>query len=416
MPRRIIIRRIAPAALLLLGSFAPLSPAIAQPGPAAPEPPAAQPVPQPVPAPIPVKHPRIEVVFVLDTTGSMSGLIQSAKDRIWSIANTLAVAEPAPIIRMGLVAFRDRGDAYITKRHDLSDDLDLMYRELMGFAADGGGDGPESVNQGLNEAIELMPWTEDAETYKVIFLVGDAPPHMDYENDVRYQAACEAAVKKNIVINTIQCGSDGSTTPIWQEIARLGEGKMFRVEQDGGAEVIATPFDEDLAKASRDIDGTRLWWGSHDEQQAQAVRDKAAGDIYEGSSDAAQAARAEYNRSAAGGRNWIGDAHELINDIESGKVKLADVKTEELPEAMREMSAEERDAYVKTTLAERKALQEKIDELGKKRAAFIAAEQAKRADGKPTWESAVFGSMKEQAARLGIKLEKGAAPGSESGE
>src|SRR5262245_15962877 len=55
---------------------------------------------------------RVEVVFVLDTTGSMEGLIAAAKEKIWSIATTLSNANSAPEIRMGLVAYRDRGDAY----------------------------------------------------------------------------------------------------------------------------------------------------------------------------------------------------------------------------------------------------------------------------------------------------------------
>lgn len=58
---------------------------------------------------------HIEVVFVLDTTGSMSGLIQAAKEKVWSIASTMAQADPAPEIKMGLVAYRDRGDEYVTR-------------------------------------------------------------------------------------------------------------------------------------------------------------------------------------------------------------------------------------------------------------------------------------------------------------
>jgi Mg-chelatase subunit ChlD len=73
----------------------------------------------------------IEVVFVLDTTSSMSGLIETAKEKIWSIASTMAQAEQAPVIRMGLVGFRDRGDAYVTEVVDLSADLDSMYARLM---------------------------------------------------------------------------------------------------------------------------------------------------------------------------------------------------------------------------------------------------------------------------------------------
>ena len=87
----------------------------------------------------PNQRPQIDVVFVLDTTGSMGGLIQAAKEKIWSIASTMASAQPAPGIRIGLVAYRDRGDDYVTKVVDLSSDLDSVYAKLMDFAANGGG-------------------------------------------------------------------------------------------------------------------------------------------------------------------------------------------------------------------------------------------------------------------------------------
>ena len=81
------------------------------------------------------ERPKIDVVFVLDTTGSMDGLIQTAKEKIWSIATTMASAQQAPEIRIGLVAYRDRGDSYVTKVVDLSADLDSIYATLMDFEA-----------------------------------------------------------------------------------------------------------------------------------------------------------------------------------------------------------------------------------------------------------------------------------------
>jgi len=92
------------------------------------------------------ERPKVDVVFVLDTTGSMEGLIQTAKEKIWSIATTMASAQRTPEIRIGLVAYRDRNDAYETRVVDLSGDLDSVYATLMDFAAEGGGDTPESVN------------------------------------------------------------------------------------------------------------------------------------------------------------------------------------------------------------------------------------------------------------------------------
>jgi len=177
---------------------------------------------------IPAQKHRIEVVFVLDTTSSMSGLIQAAKEKIWSIATTMASAQENPDIRMGLVAFRDRGDAYITRSYDLSHDLDSMYASLMDFRAQGGGDGPESVNQALYDAVHDISWSDDSKVYKTIFLVGDAPPHMDYSNDVKYPVTLQAAARKGIIVNAIQSGQHRHTRPAWQEIAALGQANTSR--------------------------------------------------------------------------------------------------------------------------------------------------------------------------------------------
>ncbi len=70
--------------------------------------------------PITNQRPKVEVVFALDTTGSMGGLIAAAKEKIWSIATTLDSSDTAPEIQMGLVAYRDRGDTYVTKVIPLS--------------------------------------------------------------------------------------------------------------------------------------------------------------------------------------------------------------------------------------------------------------------------------------------------------
>ncbi|MCH8972254.1 MAG: VWA domain-containing protein, partial [Acidobacteria bacterium] len=198
-------------------------------------------------------------------TGSMSGLIQTAKEKIWSIATTMASAQPTPEIRIGLVAYRDRGDRYVTKLVDLSADLDSVYAKLMDFQADGGGDTPESVNKALYDAVHDMSWSQGDQAYQVIFLIGDAPPHMDY-NEVRYPAIVADALEKGIVINTIQCGGMSTTVAPWTQIASLGHGKFFQVEQAGGAVAYTTPYDDKIAELSAKLDDTRLYYGTAEEK------------------------------------------------------------------------------------------------------------------------------------------------------
>src|SRR4029077_3038680 len=74
--------------------------------------------------------PRIEVCFVLDTTGSMGGLIEGAKKKIWSITKKMISAKPTPELKLGLIGYRDRGDEYVTKSFQLTDDIDSIYGHL----------------------------------------------------------------------------------------------------------------------------------------------------------------------------------------------------------------------------------------------------------------------------------------------
>ena len=369
---------------------------------------AQDPVPVEPPAqPAPAPTPRIEVVFALDTTGSMSGLIQSAKDKIWSIANLFALANPAPEVEIGLVAYRDRGDDYVTRITPLSADLDAVYGALMDFQAAGGGDSPESVNQALHEAVTRVGWSDDPGVYRVIFLVGDCPPHMDYEDDVKYEGSCKQAAERGIIINTIQCGNAAGTELIWKDIARRAEGRMFRVDQSGGAVAVATPFDEELAKLSIEIDGTRLWYGNREELQRQEQKDAAAEKIYEESSITAQATRCAFNQGRIGASNWLGGAKELLSDLAAGVVKLEEIAEEELPEALRELKPAARREKLAQDLAKRAELKGRIDSLVAKRRAFLEEQAAKDgASGATAWDRAIRECAEAQTGRFGIRFEK----------
>jgi len=346
--------------------------------------------------------PRIEVAFVLDTTGSMSGLINAAKEKIWAIANNLANTKPAPHIKMGLVGYRDRGDAYITRVTDLTDNLDAVYSELMGFRAGGGGDGPESVNQALHEALTKLTWSSDESTYRVAYLVGDAPPHMDYAQDVKYPETCSLAAHKDVIINTIQCGSNGGATPVWQDVARRAEGRYFRVEQSGAAILASTPFDAEIAKLSQELDGTRIHYGAGKAAAAQAEKLDRERGIYEKASESALARRGIFNAAEAGAENFLGK-NELVDAVARGEADVADIKAEELPAPMRKMSVSERQAYVARMQKRRAELQSQIAALATERQAHIEAEVKKRVGGaKDSLDAALYQTIKEQAAKKKI--------------
>ena len=310
---------------------------------------------------------RVEVVFVLDSTGSMSGLIEGAKQKIWSIANEIVCRKPAPEVKIGLITYRDKGDEYITKIFDLTDDIDAVYGHLMTFKADGGGDTPESVNLALNEAVHKMSWTDGKEqVYRVIFLVGDAPPHMDYQDDVKYEVSCKEALEKNIIINSIQCGNMTDCTPIWQEIAKKGEGEFVQIGQEGDMIAVTTPFDEKIAELTKELNSTVIGYGSR--ARRSEVSDKM--EAVASSSLAVQADRAMFN-SFSGGKAVQG-AGDLVYEMSENSLDLSEVKDEELPENMQKMSEEERKQYVDSQVAKRGEINEKIADLSKQRADWLS--------------------------------------------
>ena len=354
-----------------------------------------------------VQNPTVDVVFVLDTTGSMSGLIQTAKDKIWSIATTMASAQPTPEIRIGLVAYRDRGDDYVTQIVDLSDDLDSVYATLMDFQAGGGGDTPESVNKALSDAVHKMSWSQGKQAYQVIFLVGDAPPHMDY-NEARYPEIMAAASNKGIVINTIQCGDMAATIGPWTQIASLGRGSFFQVEQAGGAVAYATPYDEEIATLSARIDDTRLYFGSREEKEIMKRKVAATAKLNEKASVESLARRGVFNSSAGGKKNMLGE-NELVDGVASGAIKLDELDAEELPEALKPLAPAEQQVYVTRLASERAELRQQILELSNDRDEFLKNKVEEAGGRKDSLDHKLYDAVKEQAGKAGLEYEDGPA-------
>jgi Mg-chelatase subunit ChlD len=354
----------------------------------------------------PVGNPKVDVVFVLDTTGSMSGLIQTAKEKIWSIATTMASAQPTPEIRIGLVAYRDRGDHYVTKVIDLSDDLDSVYATLMDFQADGGGDTPESVNKALYDAVHNVSWSQGSQAYQVVFLVGDAPPHMDYRDEAKYPEIVAAAKKKGIVINTIQCGDIPTTAGPWTQIANLGHGKFFQVEQAGSAVAMTTPYDAEIAELSAKLDDTRLYFGSDEEKERMLSKVAATDKLHSASSVESRARRAAFNLSAAGRTNLLGEK-ELVEGFVSGTVKLDELDANELPEALKPMAPAEQRAYISELAEERVDLKRQISALAGDRDSYIGKKVEEAGGFKDSLDQKIYDAVSEQAGKAGLEYSDG---------
>jgi Mg-chelatase subunit ChlD len=347
----------------------------------------------------------LEMVFVLDTTGSMGGLLEGAKQRIWGIVNEVMQTSSRPAVRVGLVAYRDRGDEYVTRILPVTSDLDQVYSTLMEYRADGGGDGPENVRRALAEAVRNAGWSARSNgTVQIIFLVGDAPPHEDYQDEPSTATTTQEAVKSGMIVNTIQCGNMSGTQEVWQSIARHGEGQYFSIAQDGGVQAIATPYDRELSELGTRIGTTFVPYGggggaAGERYRATARARQAAVESVAASAPVTAAADRAENK-ALNKEAYKGD---LLTSLENGTVKLDVVKDEDLPDDLKKLSLPERQKEIDKRLAERKQLRDDILKLSKQRDEFIAAERKKRS-GKPnSFDSAVSAALRAQLVRKGIK-------------
>ena len=334
----------------------------------------------------------------------MSGLIQAAKEKIWSIATTMASAEQAPDIRMGLVAFRDRGDTYVTRVLDLSQDLDSMYASLMDLKAQGGGDGPESVNQALYDAINRISWSADDNVYKVAFLIGDAPPHMDYNNDVKFPVTLEMAKRKGIVVNTIQSGQSAHTAPVWKNIAQLGYGEYFQVENSGNAVAVATPFDKKLSDLAASLESTRLYFGDKETQEKQRKKDQATRKIQQEMSAPALARRATFNATASGASNFLGES-ELVDAISSGRLELDDIDKDDMPASLQAMAPEDAMEVITNQARQREEIKSEIQKLSESRNDYIRDQVAKDGGARESLDEKIYSAVKKQAKTKGLVYE-----------
>jgi len=345
----------------------------------------------------------LEMVFVLDTTGSMGGLIDGAKQRIWGIVNEVMQSSSHPSVKIGLVAYRDRGDEYVTQVLPLTEDLDKVYMTLMNYNAAGGGDGPENVRRALADGLAKAGWSDGGQNVaRIIFLVGDAPPHDDYTDEQDTIVTAALARKQGMIVNTIQCGTAADTKQAWQTIAQYGHGQYFAIPQDGGVQTISTPYDKQISELGTKLGGSYMAYGGGAGEMGVQYRVEATriADATEKAVASNAPAEAQVQRSlnkAINAKGYVGD---LLQDIENGSTKLGSVKEEDLPSELRSLSPDDRTKEIERRLAERREIRKQILELSKQRADYIGAEQKKRSGGtKNSFDLAVSSALKEQLQR-----------------
>jgi Mg-chelatase subunit ChlD len=147
----------------------------------------------------------LDILFVMDTTGSMQEEIERLKATIEIINLNLSSLSSRPTVRFGMVLYRDREDEYVTSVVPMTSDLAEFQKRLAGVNADGGGDDPEDLQGALKDAMKEVSW--DPSGIRMAFIVTDAPPHLDYPDEpYTYVDAAHEARTKGIKIFSVGTG------------------------------------------------------------------------------------------------------------------------------------------------------------------------------------------------------------------
>lgn len=324
-----------------------------------------------IPRPVADKT-KIQVAILLDTSGSMQGLIEQAKSRLWNIVNTLTTLKlkgETPNIEIALYEYGSYnlydGD-YIRQITPLTVDLDLISKEL--FALTTGGS-QEFCGTVIKRAVNELEWGRNDADMKLIYIAGN---ETFAQGSVPYYTAIAAAVKNNIYVNTIHCGNEEmGIRDYWQDAAIQGKGRFFNINTNAKSQYIKTPFDPQIILCNEKLNDTYISYGATGKalKVNQVAQDRNANVI----------SSANYaERAISKSKPMYKNAHwDLVDKLKEDQNALVKIREEELPEELQGKSKNEIKTIIRQKEQERAAIRKEIAELAVKRQDYINKELAK---------------------------------------
>jgi len=375
------------------------------------EQPAAQPA-APAKAPVAAEGKAIDLVLCLDVSGSMNGLIDSAKIRLWDIVNELARLKPTPNLRVALYSYgataypADKG--WVRKEVDLTEDLDDVYKSLNALRTGGG---EEYVARVTKTALDEQKWSSEKNALKLIFVAGNEPVNQDKQVSLDDVAA--SAKKAGVIVNTIYCkwGHDAEIAA-WAKFSSQCGGKHMDIDMNRAATqvVVKTEFDDQIIKLGDELNKTYVAYGKDGKDRAanQLAQDKnaAAAPIAPGAGGApAPKAAAIARAESKAGALYRNSTWDLVDKMKEKDFDITKIKEEDLCDDLKKLKPDERLPYLKKKAEERAAIQKKIADLSTQRQKKVEEELAKKpkSDAEKALDDALKSVIRDQAKSKGFE-------------
>lgn len=342
----------------------------------------------------PTNKPLIQMAILLDTSGSMEGLIGQAKTQLWKIVNEMAMARKwgcNPRLEVALYEYGKSSlpasEGFMRMIVPLTTDLDRISEELFRLRTNGGS---EYCGRVIWSSLQELRWSQRPSDYKVIFIAGNEP---FTQGNVDYRKACAAAIGKGVIVNTVFCGhhQQGIRT-FWKHGAELADGSYMSINHNRKIVHLRAPQDREIVMLGRELNKTYLAFGpsGHGKKERQAKQDSNALSLDESVMVQRSITKAstQYNNSG-----W-----DLVDAEKEGKIKVGELAENQLPQEMKGLDQKGRREYLQKMAAKRKRLQAKIQQLKKQRESFLATKKQHTAD-QSTLDKVLVETVRKQAGK-----------------
>lgn len=349
----------------------------------------------------PIKNNSIQLALLLDTSGSMDGLIDQAKSQLWKIVNELATSKKDGQQVNLNVALYEYGkqsipadEGYLRNIVPFTQDLDKISDELFKLRTNGG---DEYCGKVILNAVENLQWSKSNDNLKIIFIAGNEP---FTQGSIDYKTACQKAVKKGIVVNTIFCGSyDEGIQTMWKDGADISDGKYMNIDHNAEIVHIDAPQDAEIIKLGQELNKTYIAFGNAGREKKEMQAEQDANSM---SLNPSVMVERSVTKSGAQYRN---SGWDLVDATNEGSVKIEELKDEDLPDEMKKMSLQQRKAYIDKMEKERAQIQGKINKLNEERSKYVA-EKMHENNKDNTLDAVMIKTIREQAQKKNYSFNK----------
>lgn len=313
---------------------------------------------------------KIQIALILDTSGSMSGLIDQAKTQLWNIINELSKAHKDSTqadISIALYEYGNDGlslyNGYVKQVLPFTNDLDDISEKLFALTTNGGS---EYCGRVIKTSLQELNW-DDGNAMKLIYIAGNEPFN---QGSVSPKTACELASQKQVSVYPIFCGNEqeGINTG-WTECAQLTAGMYMNIDSDIKTIAVATPYDDEISELNDQLNNTYIHYG----QQGKSFKNKQL------KQDANQEGYSKANavsRTISKSSKIYSNSHwDLLDAYESDSTIILSLDKNTLPDSLQVLEQKEIEAVVKKKAEERAAIQHKIAENAVKREKYISQNQ-----------------------------------------